>query len=60
MAKLFINCRQAHWLLSQQCDTRLRWYERLALRIHLRACDWCSIVARNFAYLSRAARHLDR
>lgn len=59
MARLFINCRQAHWLLSRQRDAKLRWYERAALRLHLRACDWCRIVERNFAFLSRAVRHLD-
>ena len=59
MARLIINCREAHWLLSRQRDIPLRWTERLALRIHLRFCDWCSIVQRNFAFLSRAARRLD-
>lgn len=59
MAKLIINCRQAHWLLSRQRDAPLRWSEALALRMHLRVCDWCKIVERNFAFLSRAARGLD-
>lgn len=60
MARLFINCRQAHWLLSRERDAPLRWSERLALGLHLRVCDWCSIVRRNFAFLSQAARRLDR
>ncbi|SPJ16532.1 conserved hypothetical protein [Burkholderiales bacterium] len=58
--RLIINCRQAHWLLSRQRDVRLHWFDRLTLRIHLRLCDWCSIVGRNFEFLSRAARRLDQ
>jgi len=59
MARLFISCREAHWLLSRQRDAPLRWTERLALRLHLRVCDWCRIVQRNFTFLSQAARRLD-
>ena len=59
MARLFITCRDAHHLLSRRCDARLSWMERMALRLHLRACDWCRIVERNLALLARAVRGLD-
>lgn len=59
MARVIIDCREAHRLLSLQRDTRLRPWQRLALWLHLRVCDWCSIVERNIAFLSRAARRLD-
>jgi len=59
MARIFINCRQAHGLLSGQCDRALSWRQRAVLRLHLLGCDSCSIVQRNFALLSRAARRLD-
>ncbi len=59
MARFRIDCRRAHWLLSQRCDQPLRTGERLALWLHLRSCEWCAIVARNFRFLSTAARRLD-
>ena len=58
MASVFINCRQAHALLSGACDGSLGWRQRLVLRIHLMGCDACSIVQRNFAFLARAVRGL--
>jgi len=60
MARLFIDCRRAHRLLSHRRDAPLRWLDRLRLRIHLSVCDWCTIVARNLDFLSRAVRRLDR
>ncbi len=59
MASLFIHCREAHALLSRQRDAPLSWGERLALRLHLSACDACVIVGRQLAFLARAARRLD-
>lgn len=59
MARIFINCRQAHALLSGECDHALGWRQRLVLRLHLARCDTCSIVRRNFAFLSRAVRGID-
>jgi len=58
MARLFINCHEAHALLSHRCDGPLRPHKRLLLRVHLMGCDACSIVARQFAFLSRAMRRL--
>jgi hypothetical protein len=59
MARIRIDCRQAHWLLSQRRDGPLRLSERLALWVHLRYCDVCTTVARQFRLLSEAVRRLD-
>jgi hypothetical protein len=58
MARVFINCREAHALLSGRCDGVLGWRQRLLLRVHLAGCDACSIVGRNLFQLSRAVRRL--
>jgi len=53
-----ITCRQAQVLLSERQDRPLGAVERLRLRLHLTACDWCSRVARHFRFLSEAMRRL--
>ena len=60
MKLLAITCRDAHHLLSRRHDARLSWREALRLRLHLRVCDWCRVVERNLAQLTRALRDLDR
>jgi hypothetical protein len=59
MVSPFINCRQAHSLLSAERDRALNWRQRTVLRLHLLGCDACSMVRRNFTFLSRAVRRLD-
>jgi hypothetical protein len=59
MARFRIDCRQAHWLLSQRRDAPLRPTDRLVLWLHLRYCDVCSTVARQFRFLSAVVRRLD-
>ena len=58
MASIFITCRQAHALLSGQCDNTLDWRQRLLLRLHLLGCTACTRVARQWVFLSRALRQL--
>jgi hypothetical protein len=60
MTSLFINCREAHALLSEHCDGKLGLRRHLALRVHLFGCGACSIVSRNLALLSRAMRRFDQ
>jgi Putative zinc-finger len=55
---LKITCRQAQVLLSQRQDRGLGLAERLRLRLHLVACDWCSRVARQFRFISEAIRRI--
>jgi hypothetical protein len=55
---LRITCRQAQVLLSERQDRGLGPLERLRLRLHLTACDWCSRVGRHFRLLSQAVRRI--
>jgi len=55
-----ISCRQAHVLLSQRQDEVLPVLDRMRLRLHLTACNWCSRIARQFRFLTTAMRRLDR
>jgi hypothetical protein len=59
MARLGIDCRDADRLLSMQKDTRLPAWERWSLWWHLRYCDSCRTVRRNFEFLSRAIRRMN-
>lgn len=58
MARWRIDCRAADYLLSQARDTRLPPARRWALWWHLRFCDACRSVQRNFAVLARVTRRL--
>ncbi len=53
-----LNCRQITRLVSQSMDTRLPWYQRLAVRIHLLYCVWCRRYAAQVRFLRKAARKL--
>jgi len=55
---LKLTCRQVHRLLSERQDRKLRLMETVRLRLHLAACDVCSVVARQFRALSEAVRRL--
>jgi hypothetical protein len=55
---LNISCRQAQVLLSERQDRGLGPLQRLRLRLHLTACDWCSRVARHFRIISEAVRRI--
>jgi hypothetical protein len=39
-------------------DTRLRWYQRLAMGLHLSYCVWCRRYANQVRFLRRAGRRL--
>jgi len=53
-----IDCRHAHRLMSERLDRPLRARERWGLWLHLRMCDWCRRVERQFGFLSRAVKRL--
>ena len=54
-----LKCREASFLVSQSRDRRLRWSERLALRLHLWICDQCRRYERHVAWLGRLGRVLE-
>jgi len=53
-----LNCRQVTRLVSQSMDAKLRWYQRLGMRIHLLYCVWCRRYAAQLRFLRRASHHL--
>lgn len=54
-----LNCKEASVLVSQSRDRRLRWSERLALRLHLWICDQCRRFERQVAWLGSLGRVLE-
>jgi putative zinc finger protein len=58
---MMLSCKEATSLVSQGLDRRLGFGERLALRLHLLACDGCANFSRQVAFLRKAiARLVDR
>ena len=53
-----LNCRQVTRLVSQAMDTKLTWYQRLAVRFHLLYCVWCRRYAHQVQFLRKAAAKL--
>ncbi len=49
-----LTCKEASHLLSAECDGRLRFGQRLALRLHLFACNACRRVKAQLGFLQRA------
>ena len=58
---MMLTCKEATRLVSQGLDRRLGLAERLALRLHLLACDGCTNFSKQVAFLRKAmARLVDR
>ena len=51
---LRLNCKEASRLLSQAEDLKLPLLERVALGLHVRACDYCTHFSRQLAFLRKA------
>ena len=51
------DCRSATRLQSETLDHRLKFSQRLGLRIHLILCRWCRRYARQLGFLRKAAKH---
>jgi hypothetical protein len=51
-------CKEAARLISDACQRPLRWRERVALRVHLLACDACRNFRRQMRVVTEAARRL--
>lgn len=54
MSKFMLTCKEASRLTSEQFDRKLGVGQWLALRMHLRLCQGCSRVNRQFQFLRRA------
>lgn len=55
---MMLSCKEAAHLASQGLDRRLRFGERIALRLHLAICDGCTRFTRQIAFLRKAVRQL--
>lgn len=53
-----LTCKEASRLVSQGLDRRLGFAERLALRVHLLACNGCTSFSRQMAFVRKAMARL--
>jgi hypothetical protein len=51
-----LTCKEAVRLISEREDRRLRWPERVGLRLHVAVCILCRRYARQIRYLSTLLR----
>lgn len=51
-----LSCKEVSLLMSKQCDARLAWPERLAVRAHLLYCRGCARLANQLKFLRTASR----
>ena len=56
MSILHVTCREASRILSKREDAPLSFRERLQLWMHLRICDACRRVARQFSAMRLAVQ----
>ena len=54
----FLSCREAARLITAQLDRDLTAVERATLAVHLKICDGCPIVVRQFGLMRRSVRAL--
>ncbi len=40
---LKINCKHATYLISKQQETKLSFFDKLKLKLHMKACGCCSL-----------------
>jgi predicted anti-sigma-YlaC factor YlaD len=48
-----LSCKQTSLLVSQSLDRRLRWRERMAVRMHLWICVYCRRFTQQLALIRR-------
>ena len=55
-----LNCKEASRLVSEKHERRLRFRERLGLRLHLLMCVSCSRFDAQIRFIGKALRILNR
>jgi hypothetical protein len=55
---MILSCKEATRLASQGLDLKLRFGERVALRVHLAICDGCTQFTNQIAFLREAVGRL--
>jgi hypothetical protein len=53
-----ISCARAAELISRSMETKLSWWQRVGLRVHLYACDLCRRFRRQAHLVNEAGRRL--
>ena len=57
---MMLSCHETTFLLSQACERRLRFSERMKLRLHTGMCANCAAFERQLPALGAAARSFAR
>jgi hypothetical protein len=55
---MMLSCKEAARLVSRGMDSRLGFWQRAALRLHLAICDGCSNFNKQMAFLRQAVKRL--
>src|SRR5258708_4014595 len=55
LADLSPSCKEATRLQSKAIDRKLRWRQRVGLRVHLLLCKWCRRYGKQITFLRNAA-----
>jgi hypothetical protein len=53
-----ISCARAAELISRSMETKLSWWQRVGLRVHLYGCDLCRRFRRQSHLVNEAGRRL--
>lgn len=53
-----LNCKQASKLASHAQDSKLSYFKRLNLKMHLMMCAPCGNYNKNLLFLRKTMRHL--
>ena len=53
-----LNCKHVARLTSQAMDSKLPWYQRLLIRVHLLYCVWCRRYTAQLQFLQKAAKEV--
>lgn len=52
-----LSCQEVSRLVSESLDRKLPWHQRLAVRVHLLMCRFCSRFRKQMLFLRDAVRH---
>ncbi len=52
-----LSCKEVSQLVSESLDRKLSWQQRLAVRVHLLMCRFCSRFRRQMLFLREAVHH---
>ena len=47
-----LDCKKATFLIAKSQETELKWFEKLQLRMHLMACQYCQLFEQQSRFLN--------